>query len=566
MSRRKKSVCVIGAGVSGLVTVKELLAEGHDVDCFESAEGLGGAFAGKDVSANRAYESLYLTISNYYMAFSDFPPMDGWKFWTGGEYLQYLKDYAAAFNLMPHIAFSTPVTAVKRVGEARWHVSVRRTSDGAESSKVYDAIAVCCGTHQVPKTPAIEGLETFTGTIRHSYSFWDAKEYVGKRVVVVGLGESSADIVRDVSDVTAECHLVVRQYPFCLPRVLPDGFPADSMTSRVLYASRDDSLWTWLLFFLFFGLFYLPAHLLGYVAEWPYVKDAFGQEVAAFMDVNTRRTPEVVELMAKWHGTSNVSFMNKYATKNCSWVPNVIDGKIQPHLGRIRCVSDNRVLLDDGSTVEADAILFCTGYRDDFAFMPPDAVPANNDVRKLFLHAFKPDVGPSLAYVGFSRPTTGAIPACSELVARYFALLVSGERTLPADAADRALRDEQYEDALIYNSIEVRSCVNPCEYMDAVARLIGCYRSHYYYALRPYRYMRWLSALNCAARFRLTGPHACPEQAEAWLDRIPITLPFPAVISLCVYKLASAVGLASGDLMLDLRKRKVEATWVLAFG
>jgi cation diffusion facilitator CzcD-associated flavoprotein CzcO len=81
----KKKVCVIGAGASGLVTMKELVAEGHDVEAFEATGFVGGSFSvGADQSsANRSYKSLYLTISNNYMAFSDFPPKDEWKYWTG---------------------------------------------------------------------------------------------------------------------------------------------------------------------------------------------------------------------------------------------------------------------------------------------------------------------------------------------------------------------------------------------------------------------------------------------------------------------------------------------------
>jgi cation diffusion facilitator CzcD-associated flavoprotein CzcO len=46
-------------------------------------------------------------------------------------------------------------------------------------------------------------------------------------VVVVGIGESGADLVKDISEVASSCHLVVRKYPFCIPRMLADGHPND---------------------------------------------------------------------------------------------------------------------------------------------------------------------------------------------------------------------------------------------------------------------------------------------------------------------------------------------------
>jgi dimethylaniline monooxygenase (N-oxide forming) len=554
---------VIGAGVSGLVAVKELLAEGHEVECFESSEDLGGAFSGPGVTSSRAYESLYLTISNYYMAFSDYPPKDGWKIWSGGEYLQYLRDYATEFKVLPCIKFSTPVEKVRRREDGKWVV----TTKGKEAE--YDAVAVCCGTHQVPKRPVIAGLEEFEGSVEHSYNFWDAKNYADKKVVVVGLGESSADVVRDVSDVSSSCTLLVRQYPFLLPRVLPDGHPADSMTSRVLYPSRDDNFLLWALTLILVGIMWIPAVMFGLIKQvkWPTPKvDAFGQENELYMDVRTPRTKEVVGLMAKWHAESNVSFVNKYATKNVSWVPNVVNGKIDVQKGKIARVTKKDVVLEDGTVLEdVDAILFCTGYKDSFQFLSAEDAPVDNDVRQLFLHAINPKVGSSLAFIGFSRPTTGAIPACSELIARYFSLLVSEKVSLPANIAERTLQNAQREDSMMYNSLQVRSCVNPCEYMDEVAREIGCYRSPWHYLFHPIEFLHFLTALNCAARFRLTGPHACPELAKKWMDKIPITLPLPALLILCVYKLACAVNLGSGDIMLDLRKRNVEATWVVSF-
>ncbi len=101
--------------MSGLVSIKELRAENIEVECFEKGASLGGAFAGPGVESNRAYESLHLTISNFYMAFSDFPPKDDWKFWTGAQYLAYLMDYAATFDLERHITFGTLVSNVVEV-------------------------------------------------------------------------------------------------------------------------------------------------------------------------------------------------------------------------------------------------------------------------------------------------------------------------------------------------------------------------------------------------------------------------------------------------------------------
>ncbi|MGA8260809.1 MAG: NAD(P)-binding protein [Arenicellales bacterium] len=66
-------VCVVGAGVSGLVVVKELLDEGHDVVCFEQEAKEGGVF---NHPKGIAYDSMYVTVSQYFTSYSSMPPID----------------------------------------------------------------------------------------------------------------------------------------------------------------------------------------------------------------------------------------------------------------------------------------------------------------------------------------------------------------------------------------------------------------------------------------------------------------------------------------------------------
>jgi cation diffusion facilitator CzcD-associated flavoprotein CzcO len=184
--------------------------------------------------------------------------------------------------------------------ESKWEVTTQ-SADGRKETRSFDAVAVCCGTHQVPKRPSIEGVESFGGDVDHSYQFWNASKYAGKNVAVVGMGESSADVVRDISDVSASCHLVLRSYPMCVPRLLPDGHPADSMTSRLFYPNRTDSFLVWGFAAIIAFVLWAPLVLLGFVKEhlkWPYPTDAFGQTKETYMDVRTTRTKELVALLA----------------------------------------------------------------------------------------------------------------------------------------------------------------------------------------------------------------------------------------------------------------------------
>lgn len=88
-------ICVIGAGLSGLVTIKELKEEGHEVVCYEQGSATGGVFRPND-GKNPAYDEMSLTVSNYFMAFSSLPPEESERrFWTRGEYHTYLQRIAA---------------------------------------------------------------------------------------------------------------------------------------------------------------------------------------------------------------------------------------------------------------------------------------------------------------------------------------------------------------------------------------------------------------------------------------------------------------------------------------
>jgi dimethylaniline monooxygenase (N-oxide forming) len=181
-------------------------------------------------------------------------------------------------------------------------------------------------------------------------------------------------------------------------------------------------------------------------------------------------------------------------------------------------------------------------------------------VRNLFKHAFNLQAGPSLCFIGFSRPTTGAIPACSELVARYFAQILSGNASIPANAAEITREDKAREDAMFCNSLAVRTVVNPTDYMDSLARLIGCYVHPLRWWYNPRQYIRWLSAMSLPCRYRYVGPGANPQVAEEWNARRLTVFTPQRVVMLSLWKALYCLGVFSGDIFVDMRKLGVEVT------
>src|SRR5262245_45605843 len=172
---RSLNVCVIGAGMSGLAAIKELLDEGHRVMCFERTPKEGGNF---NYPVGAAYDSMYLTVSQYHMAFSCFPPpyRQERRLWSREEYSTYLHDFATHFGLFAHIKFNTDVIEIQQDARDRFQVTYSDKQTGTVTVTEFDAVAICSGAHAVhiPRMPTFEGADTFRGEIEHSVNYRSA--------------------------------------------------------------------------------------------------------------------------------------------------------------------------------------------------------------------------------------------------------------------------------------------------------------------------------------------------------------------------------------------------------
>jgi len=156
-----KKVAVIGAGPCGLVALKELREAGVEATIYESSGVVGGVFA-------HPLPCFNLTISNYFMAFSDFPPTGDYEYSTMVEYLNYVKGYASNFKLEEHIKFNTTVSTAELTKENKWKLVLLKSA-GKESSTtetvIVDALVIATGCHREPRIP---DLGDFKGDVIHS--------------------------------------------------------------------------------------------------------------------------------------------------------------------------------------------------------------------------------------------------------------------------------------------------------------------------------------------------------------------------------------------------------------
>ncbi len=493
LSKTTKNVCVIGAGPSGLIATKELLDEGHQVRCFEKYGKLGGVFNYSDFNGGIC-DSTQLTVSNYFMAYSCFPPKthEKRKYWTFREYTDYLSDFVEHFKLGQQIQYNRKVISVKRQNDGKYAVLVEQSNDPLQAeTHLFDAVAVCSGTHQLPRDIEIKGKEIFEGEIYHSASYKKAEVFKGKRVLCVGIGESGADITHNIAQVAKRCMLSIRQYQTIVER-FPFGrkFPNDAFTSYALYSIPTT-------------VQNLLANLQLAVME----KFSKNEEVVAY---------------AKWNRKTG-NFFNHFFTKNEIFFKSIAEGKLEVNTTGIDHLEANHVVFQDGAKLEVDVIMLNTGYVDQFAFIKDAEI---NDIRQMYKHMIHPELGADVVFIGWARPGVGGVPACSEMQSRYFSQLCSHALQLPEKTELDSLiqQQENFEEKIYHKNPTLRTLVHYSTFMHDFAKTIGCSPWRIATFLNPkLLYKIWYGS-QLPNIYRLYGPHNNPEQAKDIIYKLAIAI------------------------------------------
>ncbi|TVU40253.1 hypothetical protein EJB05_13706, partial [Eragrostis curvula] len=227
-----KKVCVVGAGVSGLVSARELRREGHEVTVMEQSGGVGGQWlydlrtdAGDPLGLagvhSGIYASLRLIVPREAMSFSDFPfyPRDGGdarRYPGHGEFLRYIRDFCDKFGLMDAVRLNTRVLCVAQTGDgdSRWLVRSctqrGKDDDAVVTEEVFDAVVVAVGQYAHPRLPTINGMDKWRRRQLHSHSYRVPDSFRDEVVVIVGCKESGKDIALDLSKVAKEVRISVK--------------------------------------------------------------------------------------------------------------------------------------------------------------------------------------------------------------------------------------------------------------------------------------------------------------------------------------------------------------------
>ncbi|XP_052783559.1 flavin-containing monooxygenase 5-like isoform X2 [Mya arenaria] len=483
---------VIGGGTSGVATLKCLLDAGLTAVVVERTADVGGLWKFREHDYG-VMSFTHVNVSKHNYCFSDFPfPDDVPDFPHNTIMAQYISDYVDHFGLREHIRFQKMVLKVERV-DGIWLTHIKHVEDDGKTVKQSEDeevirskfVAIASGHHAKPNIVEFPGQETFTGKIVHSVSFNDAMSngITGSRVLVVGLGNSAVDIAEHCATV-GRCkpvYISSRSGAWIAPNYI-FGNPLD------LYACRF--------------LFKLPWRLQNFIAE-TVLKIVFGDP-------------------RKWNLNPNMKALSTQPTISSTLVHHIQRREIVlvPNIERI---ADNKVMFMDGTQAEFDNIILCTGYKIDLPYLEDRVrnvvLDDEHNTIKLYKSVFSPDIGRSLAFIGFVQPSSGGVILMSEMQARWLAEICKGRVKLPSEREMRSAMELEKNAYKYYNCAGHTMQRDPLVYNDDIAELIGAKPS-----LLRFPGLAWrLLMSSCGAcQWRLQGPNKWVGAIEA-VKKVPMT-------------------------------------------
>lgn len=386
MAGQKPRVCVIGAGVAGLATCQALRARGIEFDCFEAADDVGGLWHFDGSAApTPAYRSVHTISSRRTFGFRRFPMPEHYPdFPDQRQVMAYLRDYAARFDLRRSIRFGARVRSAERLPGGGWRIE----AEGRESG-CYDVLLAASGHLSEPVYPDFPG--SFAGEAIHARDYIDPTEPLdlrGRRVLVVGIGNTAVDVASELSRVAESVILSTRSSAWVIPKYAPFGIPMDRLL-RIQPA--------------------LPLRSQLFLA-------------GRFIRLLTG-SPARFGLPAPDHG-----FFEAHPTLSSELFLRLGHGDIlaRPNVAELR---GDRARFTDGSEEPIDAIVYATGYRATLPYLDPAIFAPVDGNLPLYLRIFKP-AAEDLAFIGFAEGVPSQ-PVFDELQAELVAMWLAGEWTPP---------------------------------------------------------------------------------------------------------------------------------------
>ncbi len=222
---------VVGAGPAGLAGMAALAKHGVDFVGIDSHSQVGGIW---DISnpISSAYEGLR-TVTSRFTTYVGMPMPNDWPSFVPHEMaLEYLAGFAESRGLLDKIKFGTSFVDARKSAAGTWMVKMRSTDQGQEYEQEFRGIVFATGAHNKQQSllpPDLSSQARAAGLdVLHSSEFKSPARFAGKRVLLVGLGDSGSDIAPKVGSAAERTLLSVRTTPWIIPQVVR-GVPVDKM-------------------------------------------------------------------------------------------------------------------------------------------------------------------------------------------------------------------------------------------------------------------------------------------------------------------------------------------------
>ncbi|KKY17208.1 putative dimethylaniline monooxygenase [Phaeomoniella chlamydospora] len=496
-------VAIVGAGLSGLVTLKECLAEGFEAEVFEAQSHIGGAwkYQEPDPKTGQVHSSMYRGLvtngCRESFAYSDFPcdPARYPDYLSHQQVLQYLEEYASFFDLARHVRFRTQVQQCSQLEDKTW--SVAWEEDGEPKSGNYDAVFACSGHLSTPYMPSFTGEELFGGLIVHSHTYRDPEAFKGKRVAILGIGSSAADIACELVGHAEDIRIVTQRGGWIFPRYVL-GKTLESYDNRAAQTLIPSSISQW-----------AQQLLLDFVSG--------------------KHPPELAPHHKVLEAAPTVrgDFLEKLRMRRFEVLRTGID-----HL------TPDGIVTSNGQQVKVDVIICCTGYKLDYPYLPLDSyrplsagkdTSDKNKVVNLY-ELIHPIDYTRLYFIGLPE-IPGSLPPVAELQARWCVGILAQRIPQPTpDQLAHGVRLLQADQAKLFVHSARHALASPyLPYCDRLASQLGARPTFMKLVRQLFRSghpLLWLRLLNAVynklpgmAQYRLFGDKNKRELAVATILR-----------------------------------------------
>ncbi|SET30738.1 Predicted flavoprotein CzcO associated with the cation diffusion facilitator CzcD [Marinobacter segnicrescens] len=336
---------VIGAGPMGLACARNLQKQGIPFTGFELHSDVGGLWD-IDNPHSTMYDTAHLISSRRMTEFTEFPMKDSVAQYPSHHELKtYFRDFVDHFGLREHYEFNTRVVRVEPDGD-EWQITTER--DGQQQTRAFAGVMIANGTLHTPNMPELPG--DFAGTVMHSAEYRNPEVFRDKRVLVVGCGNSGADIAVDAVHHARSVDMSLRRGYYFLPKFLK-GRPIDTIGGKLKLPrpikQRMDAL--------------LIRMVMGKPSDYG--------------------LPDPDYRMYESHPVINSLVLHHLG-----------HGDIHPRRSIDR-IEGHTVHFSDGESGDYDLILMATGYLLDYPFIDRKHLnwPDNEDAPRLYLNMMHPD-------------------------------------------------------------------------------------------------------------------------------------------------------------------------------